>query len=340
MSFPRIALASLFVVTSVSAVELPEKAGLSVSIVGEVPAGPDVKIAQPYGRRGPTSIRYRKIEGAERVSHSPNPVDPNGGKFFARDRDLGQTFTTPADGKPFRLDAVILRVGPVAADFDGGLEDARERGEVFLQIFEVSGTPVVNDNGTTGDVLTSKAYPHAKTKALADDFITGESYRTLLVARGGKLPHDFKMGSPNSGGPDDRSAGSLLRFDVSAAGGVVFEPGKCYAFLVGFEKPGATMSLPIDNWDYLNTAGATSEQIATGVYGGGHAIRREGRVPEPWKNLDKAFSNDPSWARFSDNLHERFAQEPGTWGRPDVDTYRDLVFWISGTDVAATPGAR
>lgn len=335
MSFPRVLLACLIVVPSVSGVEIHEKTGLEVLIVREAPAGPGVKIAQPYGRRGPTSIRYRRIEGKERVSQSPNPADPNGGNFYARDRDLGQTFTTPADGKPFRLDAVTLRVGPAAADFDGGLEDARERGEVFIQIFEVSGVPVINDNGTTGDVLTSKAYPHAKTKALADDYITGERYTTLLVASGGRLPGDFKMGNGNPGEPDAHSTGSLLRFDLAKTGGVVLQPGRVYAFMVGFEKSGASMALPIDNWDYLNTAKATEEQIKWGVYKGGHAIRREGRVPEPWKNLDRAFSDDPSWARFAERREERLAQEPGTWGRPDVDTYRDLVFWISGTDLAS-----
>jgi hypothetical protein len=333
-SFIRLGLFSFIVLVAApsGADALPERGGLEVRIVKEAPGGEELRVAQPYGRRGPTSIRYRKIEGEERISHSPNPADPNGGNFYPRDRDLGQTFTTRADGKPFRLDAVTLRVGPASANFDGTLADARERGEVFMQIFEVSGTPVVNDNGTTGDVLTSKSYPHAATRAQADDYITGESYTTLLVASGGKLPADFQMGNGNSEGPEAESTGSLLRFDLTKTGGVVLRPGKRYAFILGFEKAGPTMALPVDNWDYLNTPGATPEQVRTGAYADGHALRREGRVPAPWKNLDKAFSDDPTWARFADKREERFAQEPGTWGRPDVDTYRDLVFWISGTD--------
>jgi hypothetical protein len=308
------------------------RTGLDVSIVPAPPAGPELRLAQPYGRRGPTSIRHRLVEGEPRRSRSPNPADPNGGRFYARDRDLGQTFTVPADSTPFRLEAVTLRVGPVSADFDGTLADARERGEVFLQLFEVSGEPVVHDNGTTGEVLVSKAYPHPATMALADDYITGETYRTLLVARGGRLPRHFELGDENSGGPESGSKGSLLRFDLGAAGAPVLQPGRRYAFLVGFEKAGPTMALPLDNWDYLNTSGATPEQVRHGAYAGGHAIRREGRVPEPWNNLDRAFSDDPSQARFPDSFTERLAQQPGTWGRPDVDTYRDLVFWISGSD--------
>jgi hypothetical protein len=33
------------------------------------------------------------------------------------------------------------------------------------------------------------------------------------------------------------------------------------------------------------------------------------------------------------NRRERLGQQPSTWGRPDVDTYRDLVFWIEGDNV-------
>lgn len=321
---------------SVNASPLPdilEVLGLEVTVVQSPPADDSLKIAQPFGRRGPTSIRYRKIDGGSEMSRSPNPTDPNGGYFHPRDRDLGQTFTIPSDAKPFRLHAVTLRVGPVAADFDGSLEDARLHGRVFLQIFEVLGQPVLNDNGTTGDVLTSEAYPNRGTKAMADDYFTGETYTSLLVACGGKLAGEFQLGSPNSGGPEAASKGSLLRFGLEKTGGVLMLPGRTYAFLVGFEKPGATMALPLDNWDYLNTEGATREQIQNGPYVGGHAIRREGRVPEPWNHLNQAFSNDSVFARFPENRRERLSQQPSTWGRPDVDTYRDLVFWIEGDNI-------
>jgi hypothetical protein len=61
--------------------------------------------------------------------------------YFQRARDLGQVFTADRD---FVLDAIVLRTGNGSLAFQSGAAGA----EVFVQFFEVTGTPAVDDNGT------------------------------------------------------------------------------------------------------------------------------------------------------------------------------------------------
>ena len=161
---------------------------LRVETIGAPPDGPQVIISQPWGRRGPTSFRLTTTE-ERNLKQSPSPADAkvNDGKYWKRDRDLGQTFTTP-DGQPFRLDAISVRVGPSGfGKFNhGGAPGAR----VSLQIMRVFGTARVHDNATiTGTV--SKGYPN---EPRADDYITGESYEHVMVAHGGVLPERLELG--------------------------------------------------------------------------------------------------------------------------------------------------
>jgi hypothetical protein len=308
--------------------------GLRVSAVAQVPSGPTLRLAQPFGRKGPTSLRFFPESLTRRARPSPNPADPTGSRYLIKDRDLGQTFRTPA-GRPFRLDAVTLRVGPAPLDDLAGIAGASDA-RVFLQVFEVTGTPILHDNGTTGTTTVSVSYPG---KAMADDYVTGESYRSLLVATGGQLPGALSVGESNTPIPTVESAGTLLRFDIGATGGVVLAPDRRYAFIVGFEHPAERRALPIDNYDYLNQPGVAEGLTAAGPYADGHAIRREGRVEHPFVHLDLALSGDGAWSSFPTTFEARLRQQPGTWGRPDVDTYRDLVFWIEGTDVTAAAPA-
>ncbi len=137
------------------AAELTEKAGLVVSIVPAPPRGENVILSQPFGCKGPTSIRYFPLEERE-LKTSHNPTDPNGARYFKRDRDLGQTFTVPAGG-PFQLDAVTTRIGPVSS----GSIDGAIGAKVSLQIMAVEGEPRIVDNGTTTKGMTvSKGYRH------------------------------------------------------------------------------------------------------------------------------------------------------------------------------------
>ena len=314
---------------------LPLVKGLSVSVVARPPSGDAVRVSQPYGRKGPTSIRFFPADARRLSRPSPNPADPPGSRYLVKDRDLGQTFRTPP-GPSFRLDAVTLRVGPAPLGDVAGIAGAAGA-PVFLQVFEVTGAPTIHDNGTTGTTTVSVSYPG---KAMADDYVTGETYRTLLVATGGALPPAIAVGESNTPVATLESAGTLLRFDVTRTGGVTLQPGRQYAFMVGFENAAAHRALPIDNYDYLNQPGVPEDSTAAGPYAGGHAIRREGRVAHPQDHLALALSEDDAPSRFPPGFAERLRQQPGTWGRPDVDTYRDLAFWLEGTEEApAAAGA-
>jgi hypothetical protein len=307
----------------------PTSDQLALTSPGTPPSGPQVRIAQPLGRKGPTSIRYYGPDVTRNTQTTPNPNDPFGATFYTRDRDLGQTFTVPAEGKAFRLDAITLRVGPVAV---GSLTDALGA-PVFVQLFEVGGTAVIHDYGTTGTEQVSGGYTNPATRSMADDYITGEHYTPLLVATGALLPTAITLGQGNTAAPTSSSAGSLLRFDLTATGAPILHPGRRYAFMVGFVNHAPAMSIPLDNWDYLNqtSPAPTPAQLHSGPYAGGHAIRREGRIPDPHLNLSLVFSTDPIHSVFDPAT--RFTQQPTTFGRPDVDTYRDLTFWIEGSDV-------
>jgi hypothetical protein len=116
---------------------------LSVEVLASPPSGPAVLIAQPLGRRGPTSLRHFPPDGRE-LSTSPNPQDPNGGRFWKRDRDLGQTFTVPGD-VAVRLRRISLRVEPVSDGSFAGVAGAK----VSMQFFAVTGEAVPHDHGTT-----------------------------------------------------------------------------------------------------------------------------------------------------------------------------------------------
>lgn len=300
---------------------------LRVRAIEEPPRGPQVRISQPFGRRGPTSIRHT-TDAERNLKQSPNAVDAkyNNGRYWKRDRDLGQTFTIP-EGEPFTLDAITLRVGPSGyGTFDiAGAPGAK----VSLQIMKVSGEPAINDNGTTAGTV-SNAYPN---RPEADDYVTGETYGHLIVARGGVLPKRLALGGPvpgdtmktyNTTRPTKLSTGTLLRFDLLGDAEIELTPGRRYAFLILFDEPAPSRALPLDNWDKVGVGGG---------YEGGHAIRREGSLAPPWEHLPQVFNGageDRSASELPSDWETRLRQQPTTWGRPDVDTYRDLLFYVEG----------
>jgi hypothetical protein len=260
---------------------------LKVSAVSGPPDGPDVRIKQgrwDLGTGGRTSVRFFTDEARE-LKPRRFPTDPGSGRYYTRDRDLGQTFTTPSGG-PFGLKAITLRTGPaddaVGADAPGAA--------VSLQLLLVGGAPIIHDNGT----------PHDQ----RDDYITGETYESLRVVAGGALPAGLHKDQ-------------WLRWELVGGAPVALRPGTRYAFLVMFDEPSARRELALANLYH----GPRDF--------GGHGIRREGSVAEPWR--------DPSWVedRGSSSLPldrgRRLEQQPGTWGRPDVDTFRVLTVYIEGS---------
>jgi hypothetical protein len=328
------------------------RADLVVSAVEQAPSGERVLVSQPYGRRGPTSIRYFPADGPNRkVQISPNPADPNGGAFYVHDRDMGQIFRTPA-GKPVKLDAITLRVGARSnpddkfENFYAGALGAK----VSLQLLKVEGEPKVNDNGTTGNVIVSEGYKRLpETVAMADDFITGLRFTTLAVARGGVLPQQLRLARGNSHTGTTEATGTILRWDLTGDSEITLEPDTRYAFMVMFDEPAVDRALPLDNFDYIQnpprtTAGEEGpidwDKMRAGPYADGHALRRAGSINQPWESPDKLeqmFNGKDATRRhlsaFPTDWQTRLNLAPGTWGRPDVDTYRDLAFFIEADPI-------
>jgi hypothetical protein len=165
--------------------------------------------------------------------------------------------------------------------------------KVSLELFRVDGTPRIDDNGTT-KVSTNATWTN---DPRADDNLIGETYTPLCVASGGTLPKDL-------------TTDQYLRFELCGPCRIVLEPGKRYAFLVMFDEPREDESFTLAN-------------LYWGKYEGGHGIRREGSPGEPWQNH--------SWLPL--DWKTRIMQPPGTFGRPDVDTWRDLVFFLEAEPV-------
>jgi hypothetical protein len=272
---------------------------LQVLSVPHPPVGPNVKIKQehqdhphPPQADQRTSFRFftNEVRTLEPGPHFP--LDP-GPYFSPGDRDLGQTFTTPP-GPPFRLTAITLRTGPalkaVGKDAPGAA--------VSLQLFAVSGTPVIKD--ISGNPISNNRDPSRDRRA---DYITGETYESLGVITGGVLPKPLEKDQ-------------WLRWQLPGDA-LVLQSGQRYAFLVMFDEPAPERELALAN--LYN--GPTDF--------GGHGIRREGSVTQPW--VDTSWVNNREASSLPLDRALRLAQQPGTWGRPDVDTYRVLTLFVEGT---------
>jgi hypothetical protein len=277
---------------------------LNVSPASGPPVGPSVRIhydgqdkKTDTGRK--TSVRFF---GTEKRSIQPppplQPSDPVGARYYVRDRDLGQTFVVR--DQPFRLEALTLRIGPTRDAVGRKIDDVggASGAAVSLQLLAVRGNPNIH-------------HLH-----FSDDYITGETYTQLRVVRGGHLPQDLQ--------PQQ-----YLRWALTGDDAVVLEVGNKYAFLVMFDEPAPRRELALAN----NYSGRHFE---------GHGIRREGSIDKPYDHPEQVFNaifgddrDDQSASSLPLDWATRLQQQPGTWGRPDVDTHRVLRFYLEGTIVSS-----
>ena len=342
-------------------------ATLTLERVEALPTGTGVRLSQlRRDSTGPTSMRYY----APRTG-MPTKVDDwayrkgldNGGtyaRYYYRDRDLGQTFTTGDCG--FDMRAVTVQLQPVdvaRADPSGA--------RVSLQLLRVEGNARINDNGTTAFVDSARATqtspngtslwlgdgpytgpctnPRWSTYAsdwpldsadasgtyrwpvmhLSDDYLEGERYVPLAVASGGTIPTDLRLND-------------YLRWQLDGADWTL-APNTTYAFVLLFDEPappGVRRNLPLSNINVL-PGGKSGE-----VFAGGHMIRRDGAsgafedvfVRDTTDAADLAASRRsssfPTTSAGAPDRAARLALPPGTLGYPDVDTYRDLLFVLEG----------
>lgn len=302
--------------------------GLSLQALGKEfrPEPARVVIQQTaFDRGGNTSVR--NTDRAHREWKTQG--------YFQRNRDLGQVFTAPRD---FELAAIVLRTGPDTGAVLAGAPGAR----VFVQFFEVTGSPHIHDNGTPPG--TAALHGFSKNHR-CDDFITGVEYRPLLVVTGGIFP-DLPPTRDRDGKPNAPSAGCLvyLRWALEGEARLPLKAGKRYAFMVGFAEPGPERGFTLAN---ANAAGVNAPPSLTDAhdrYHGGWGLRREGDGTLPPTMIPG--EHPPAEAAQRERLYRealfgegslRYLLSPTTDGYPDVDTYRDLEFYLEAA--AAGSGA-
>jgi len=148
--------------------------------------------------------------------------------------------------------------------------------------------------------------------------------------------------------PDLREAGNdgrlvYFKLDFTGDDEITFEANTRYAFMVGIEEAGNDANFTLAN---KNTASSPAPPRMTdaGMYPGGWGLRREGRGTKPHKVPGDSPPEDPSLlARLQREsmfgpLEERLKLSPTSDGYPDVDTYRDLEFYILNLDAHIQSG--
>ncbi len=252
--------------------------------------------------------------------------------YYQRNRELGQCFNIPLDTS-FQLRAIVLRTGNSSNAVLSGAPGA----EMYLQLFEVVGDPVINDNGTPPGTESTHGF---NTNHRTDDYLEGVSYQTLGIYTGGVFPN-FEPTSQNGGQPGHLR---YMRWDLKAAK-VTLQGGKRYAFMVGFATNGPGKGFSLGN---NNQAASSADPLLRRDDHGlaWWSMRREGDGTLPPTQLpsDLPPENDSlRQALISESLYEdnhSCTLSPTTDGFPDVDTYRALEFYIeveNGCPTAGTP---
>ncbi|MBQ0736352.1 hypothetical protein [Aquimarina celericrescens] len=250
--------------------------------------------------------------------------------YMRRRRDLGQTFTYDQEEKKV-LSGLIIRTG-----YGSNVVRSEVYGAaVSVQFFEVTGDAVINDNGSSGDIKAFHGFPsdrHTREiPAIRDDYITGETYKSLKVFSGYNFPAKREFGFENDtitiSPANPQVKGRLLHFTFPKEQSIILEPGKRYGFLIMLDKS-------------KKGHGFTLANNFIGSYEGGHGIRREGNgvFPPPPAHPDKPFDAPENIkalkaSKLPENWEERLAISPGTDGYPDVDTWRDLNFYIEAVSI-------
>lgn len=289
------------------ALSAPARAGLEITasaddFVPKADKDPAVR-AQALGADGGgnTSLRLQSDKPVDDNKFPDAPGSPNNNKIAPpkerkvrqRDRDLGQTFLTGDKG--YAVDAVYLRLGFGDKAVLPGVPGSR----AALQFFEVTGEPKLNDSGTPGRL---GKFDRAKSPEL-DDYLEGETYTSVRVTAAGKMPAKLDKGY-------------YLKFDLTGEDEVALKPNTHYAFVLMFLDRGEGRSMTLANSYFGDYTPDPKRKLV------GHGIRREGGVGKA-----EAPEFEPD---LPDDLKARTALPPGTLGFPDVCTFRDLYFTVTG----------
>lgn len=244
--------------------------------------------------------------------------------YYQRNRDLGQIFNPDEN---ITLDAIVLRT----SGSDKAVKTGAPGADVILQIFEVVGTPVLNDNGT---VFGDEAEGRFGSWHAMDDYVDGVTYVPLFLATGGQFPIMDVTSSSNT-------AGKLryMRWDLT--NDLQLIGGKRYCFVVGFENPVFDSSIALANINPITSQGKNGDPIylyADPSNKKWWGVRREGnstypptraRGSEPFSEPGEPLNSLLKSESMFDS--DRFIHEPVSDGFPSIDTYRTLQFYIETT---------
>lgn len=245
--------------------------------------------------------------------------------YIKRDRDLGQTFRINGD-EAVILKSIILRTGFGTNVVRKGMYEQK----LSIQLFEVTGVPMLNINGSDSLTEAFHGFPHDRNAdsipTNRDDYFENETYTSIAVVSGGTFPSksDFGFDSESVNvSPDDKKLkGKYLKISIPESTEIKLHPNKQYAFLLMIDKKGKDQGFTLAN-NYH------------GSYPDGHGIRRDGNgifppvPPKPEKDFSDPINKEAYWsAHFPDNFQQRCSIPPGTDGYPDVCTWRDLEFYI------------
>ncbi len=273
--------------------------------------------------------------GSTSVRNEPsNSLEFKSSGYFQRSRDLGQVFVSPTSGAVHRL---IVRTGNSDAAVLSGVAGK----ELFVQWFEVEGDPVINDNGTPRGSESKHGFSK---NHRCDDFIEGVVYRSLKIARGGTFPE--LPATCNVGGePTGKNAAKLtyLEFKFDTQDRVMLQAAKRYAFLIGLVNRGVSSGFTLANSNRAADPAAVPDDLTRESAVGGWGIRREGDGnPKPTlrSQSEPEAGSDMRELMLNESMlpegQSRFDIPPQTDGYPDVDTYRDLEFYVIQSDLNVT----
>jgi hypothetical protein len=127
-----------------------------------------------------------------------------------------------------------------------------------------------------------------------------------------------------------------MRWDLTGADEIVLQAGHRYALVFGIVAEASDCGFTLAN---LNNAGDPAAPSFADSYSGGFAVRREGEgtLPPAMVPGPTAVPALEGQSRFPAGS-ARFALTPTTDGYPDVDTYRDLEFYIEGSAATRITG--
>jgi hypothetical protein len=312
---------------------LAQAKGLEVFVTAKLPSSNIVARYEGYDKGGNTSIAFDAENIFKWSGASPYKAEPHGYfnkdnhevAYIKRDRDLGQTFTYTGN-VPKKLMAITVSTG-----YGTNVVRSKMYGRnVSVQIFQVTGRRVLDDNGSDSTMKAFHGFPHNRytdsISHIRDDYYIGEVYNSLAVLSGAIFPSKMHFGFSNNEAdvsPDDPLLkGKYLRFVFPENNKLSLKPGKKYAFLIMIDS-------------MCNDCGFTLANNYMGKYNGGHGIRRDGKgrfppvAADPTKDFfDSANVTALAAAHFPKKFLDRIKIAPGTNGYPDVDTWRDLFFII------------